>query len=340
MKEAFLYQKLADNKIRCQVCNHQCLVSPGNRGICGVRQNVNGKFYCLNYGKAISLEVDPIEKKPLFHFLPGTTALSFATIGCNFRCDNCQNWQISQGAKDYPEIPGQKISSEQIIETAQKENCDSIAYTYTEPTIFLEYAFDVMKLATKAGLKNVWVSNGYMTSATLKMITPCLDAINVDLKFFDDETYKHNCGAKLKPILDNLQQIKKAGIHLEITTLSIPTLSDSADLFSQIADFIKIKLGSNTPWHISAFSPAISHKLTALSPTSLNTLYQARQIAQQKGLQYVYLGNVPGDPGENTYCPKCQKMVIKRIGYQVSRLDNEGKCPDCQQPLNLILKSK
>jgi pyruvate formate lyase activating enzyme len=311
---------------------------PQKRGICGVRENREGKLYALTYGKAISEAIDPIEKKPFYHFLPGTKSLSIATLGCNFRCDNCQNWQISQGSKGEAVIDGFDLPPEKVIEDAQKEDCPSIAYTYTEPTIFFEYAFDCMKLAKKEGIKNVFVTNGYMTKEMLKMAKGYLDAANVDLKFFDDKMYLSNCGGHLAPILDNLKTMRKLGIWVEITTLSIPTLSDSKEMFEKIAQFIKNELGSEVPWHLSRFSADISYKLNNLKDTSLNTLEMAYEIGKKAGLKYVYLGNVPGHQGENTFCPKCGTKVIERIGYQIKRFDRNGRCPKCVYKLELILK--
>ena len=337
MKEAILYQKLEQNKVQCQACNHFCTILPDKKGICGVRQNQAGILYSLVYGQAISEAVDPIEKKPLFHLLPGSKALSVATIGCNFRCDNCQNWQISQASKIQPEVLGQDLQPDQIVKDAIKTDCASIAYTYTEPTIFVEYALDTMKLARQKGLKNVWVSNGYMSTQTLEAISGYLDAINIDLKFFDNQSYLKNCGGQLDPILNNLRWLKKNKIHLEVTTLSIPTLSDSAKMFSKMAKFIKNELGADTAWHLSAFSPDISYKLDGLSPTSVSTLEEARQIGLDQGLKYVYLGNVDGHQAENTFCPKCGKILISRNGYNIKRLDKQGHCPDCQEELALII---
>lgn len=342
MKEVLLYKKLDNKKVQCHVCNHYCTILPGKRGICGVRENIDGKLYLLVYGKAISEAVDPIEKKPLYHFLPGTFSLSIATVGCNLRCDNCQNWQISQASKtkDYKDLNifGEDLSPEKVIQDAKVNNCPSISYTYTEPTIFMEYALDCMKLAHKAGLKNVWVSNGYMSKETLELVSPYLDAANIDLKFFDNKTYQKNCGAKLEPILENIKEIKKRKIWLEITTLVIPTLSDHTEMFEKIAGFIKNELGTETPWHVSAFSPEISYKLQNLPATEVDTLKKAYEIGKKAGLKYVYTGNIPKLNSENTYCPKCGEMVIKRMGYIVERRDKEGKCQKCGEKLDFVLK--
>jgi len=342
MKEALLYDKLENQKVQCHVCNHHCIILPGKRGICGVRENKEGKLYLLVYGKAISEAIDPIEKKPFFHFLPGTPSLSIATVGCNFRCDNCQNWQISQASKQTGytdlEIMGEDLPPEKVVADAKMNNCQSIAYTYTEPTIFMDYALDCMKLAHKEKIKNVWVSNGYMSDQTLELILPYLDAINVDLKFFDNKNYQKTTGGKLDPILKNLKTLKRAGVWLEVTTLSIPTLSDSKEMFTQIAQFIKNELGPETPWHVSAFSPEISYKLQDLPPTKVETLKMAYEIGKKQCLKYVYTGNVPGLKQENTYCPKCGNMIIERFGFSIERHDKNGHCPKCNTSIDLILE--
>ncbi len=340
MKQALLYEKLENNKVQCHVCNHSCTILPNKRGICGVRENKDGKLFLLVYGRAISEGIDPIEKKPFFHFLPGTKSLSIATVGCNFRCENCQNWQISQASKQSGytnlKIIGEDLPPEKVIKDAITNNCQSIAYTYTEPTIFMDYALDCMKLAHQKGIKNCWVSNGYMSDETLKLIVPYLDAINVDLKFFDNKNYQKTCGGKLDPILKNLKTLKKAGVWVEVTTLSIPTLSDSKELFSNIARFIKNELGAETPWHVSAFSPEISYKLQHLPATEVKTLKMAYEIGKNEGLKYVYTGNIPGLDSENTYCPKCGNIVIERFGFSINRLDKRGKCPKCGTNIDLI----
>jgi len=294
MKEALLYKRVPGaqgQNIQCEVCNHQCLILPGRRGICGVRENQDGKLYALNYGKVIAAHIDPIEKKPLYHFLPGTFSYSIATVGCNFKCLHCQNADISQYTKEWGgEIIGDELLPEQVVKNAIKYNCPSISYTYTEPTIFLEYALDTMKLANQKGLKNVWVTNGYMSDKTLKLIKPYLDAANVDLKSFSDEFYKRVCGARLQPVLDNLIKIKKAGIHLEVTTLIIPGENDSEKELKQIAGFVVEKLGADTPWHVSRFFPA--YKMNNLPPTPVEKIYQAVEIGKKTGIKYVYAGNV------------------------------------------------
>ncbi len=340
MKKALLYESKQHQTVQCHVCNHHCNILPSKRGICGVRENINGELVLLVYGRAISEAIDPIEKKPFFHFLPGSKSLSIATIGCNFRCDNCQNWQISQASKKsgYTDlkISGEKLAPEQVITDALTNNCQSIAYTYTEPTIWMEYALDCMKLAKEKKIKNVWVSNGYMTDETLDLIIPYLDAINVDLKFFNEKEYLKTCGAKLEPILKNLKTLKKNKVWVEITTLSIPTLSDDEKMFREMAGCIYTELGADTPWHISAFSSDISYKLKHLNATPASTLQLAYNIGKQAGLHYVYTGNIPGLESENTSCPKCGTMCIERFGYSIRRHDKSGTCRNCQNPLSII----
>jgi len=337
MKQAILYDKLPKNRAVCNVCEHHCNISENQRGICGTRQNIKGDLYSLVYGNIIAKHADPIEKKPLFHFLPGSSTYSYATVGCNFHCDNCHNWQISQYTKENNDHPGNKISPEEIVVSAIKNNCTSISATYTEPTIFLEYALSVMKLAKKKGLKNIWVSNGYMSQKTIKLIIPYLDAINIDLKFFDDENYKKNCGAHLLPILNNLITFKKKNIWLEITTLAIPGLSDTKKMFTKIAHFIKNELGSETPWHISGFSPEISYKLQDYLPTSLTTIQNAVNIGLTSGLKYVYGGNTIDAKIENTYCPNCHQLVVSRKNYETKIFFKNNQCFKCKNKLDFIL---
>lgn len=335
MKEAYLYKKLEGKRVQCQNCSHYCILSPGEKGICHVRKNIDGNLYSLVYGKACALHIDPIEKKPFFHFLPGSQSLSVATVGCNFSCHSCQNWSISQGPKIFKRIEGEKIPPEKIVEIALKNNLPSISYTYTEPTIFSEYALDTMKLAKKAGLKNNWVTNGFWSKELFDLIYPYLDAVNVDLKSFEEEFYIKYCGGRLGPVLDTLKRLKKKKIWTEITTLVIPTLNDSSEIFENIAKFIKKELGTETPWHISQFSSAISWKLHHLPDTPVETLEKAYKIGKEIGLKYVYIGNVFGIEAENTYCPKCGALSISRFSYLVKRFDKNGKCPKCGSDLNI-----
>lgn len=338
MKEAYLYKKLKDGKVQCKNCAHYCVISSGEKGICKVRQNIDGKLFALNYGKVIALNIDPIEKKPFFHFLPGSFSLSLATVGCNFQCANCQNWTISQAPRIFGKIEGEEIKPEEIVKIALENNLPSISYTYTEPTIFLEFALDTMKLAKKEGLKNNWVTNGFLSKEALNLIFPYLDAANVDLKSFEDEFYIKYCKARLQPVLDTLKRMKKKKIWVEVTTLIIPTLNDSEKNLENIAKFIKKELGEKTPWHVTQFSGDISWKLQHLPDTPVETVKKAWEIGKKVGLKYVYTGNIPGLESENTFCEKCGAIVIKRIGYFIERFDKNGKCPKCGKKIDLILK--
>jgi pyruvate formate lyase activating enzyme len=340
MKLAQFWTK-KDNKIQCQLCNHYCLIAEGKVGFCAVRKNIKGKLYSLVYGKVIAENIDPIEKKPLFHFQPGSLSYSFSTVGCNFRCIHCQNADISQYLKeeklrDENFVPGREATPEDIVKKAKESKCASIAYTYTEPTIFAEFAIDCMKLAKKAGFKNVWVSNGYTAQEAWPAILPYLDAINVDLKFFKNETYLKVCGCKLQPVLDNLKLLKNNKIWLEITTLVIPGFNDTDEELLNIANFIKDELGDRTPWHVSRFFP--QYKLQDTDPTEEDRIYTAVQLGKEAGLKYVYGGNVLSENLENTYCPVCSELVIERKGYDIKRFDKDGKCPKCGEKLDLILE--
>ncbi|BAU23193.1 radical SAM protein [Caldimicrobium thiodismutans] len=330
MKEALLYESLEDKKVRCYLCNHQCLIPNGKTGLCGVRKNEEGILYSLVYGRVIAEHIDPIEKKPLYHFLPGSYSYSIATVGCNFRCSFCQNFEISQFPHLYPgSIPGTPYSPKDIVKKALNHGCKSISYTYTEPTIYFEYALDCSKLAVKEGLKNVFVSNGYMTKSALDLIKDYLHGINVDLKAFTEGFYHRICKAKLKPILDNLKYLKKLGIWVEITTLVIPEENDSSEELRDIARFIRDELGPETPWHISRFYPQF--KMQNKPYTSIETLQRAYYIGKEEGLYFVYIGNVPGNETENTFCPKCSTLLIERYGFAIisNQLKEDGLCPKC-----------
>lgn len=302
------------------------MIREGLRGICGVRENRKGTLYSLVYGRIASRGVDPIEKKPLFHFHPASTAYSFGTVGCNFRCENCQNWEMSQSPKPNRPIIGEKISPEEIVGAAKSQGCGSIAYTYSEPVVFMEYAYDTAKIAVEQGLKNIFVTNGYATEEAIKEIAPYLHAANIDLKSFSDEFYKKNCGARLEPVLESIRLHKKLGIWIEVTTLIIPGLNDSAEELVKIAEFIK-EVGEETPWHVSRFYPA--YMLIDFPPTPVETLIKASEIGFDAGLRYVYLGNVPGEGG-NTRCHKCGELLIERIGYWVKKNRLKGSnCSIC-----------
>lgn len=290
MKEASLYQKMEDQKVKCAVCNHRCIISDGKRGICGVRENQDGILYALNYGKTIACHIDPIEKKPLYHFMPGTMTYSFATVGCNFRCPWCQNWEISQASKSNQHILGTEILPEEHVAAAIKAGCQSISYTYSEPTIFMEYALDTMKLARHEGLKNIWVTNGYMTLETLVSIRPYLDAANVDFKGPNHGVYEKYCGGAAVHIMETMKYLYRVGIHDEITTLIIPGINDSKEQLEEIAAFIANELSVEVPWHITRFFPA--WKMTETPVTPMETLERARRIGAEAGLKYIHMGNV------------------------------------------------
>lgn len=295
LKEAYLYKKLDNSNTQCLTCNHKCVISDGKTGICGIRQNQGGVLYLTTYGQACAENIDPIEKKPLFHFLPHTQTLTVATVGCNFRCQWCQNFDISQGPKDSNLRFNQDeinflLPPAKIVSDALKNGCPSVSYSYTEPTVYLEYALDTMKLARKAHLKNIWVSNGYMSSETLELITPYLDAANIDIKTIDKDKFSKYCGASDPNfVLDNCKKLVKKGVHLEITTLIIPTVNDDDIQLANIAKFIYNELGSDVVWHLSRYFPA--YKMF-ISPTSIDKLHKAQEIGKKTGLRYVYIGNI------------------------------------------------
>ncbi len=327
MKEAYLYAKQSDAKVRCFLCSHRCLIADGKRGVCCVRENKEGTLYSLVYEKLISANVDPIEKKPFFHFLPGSRAFSVAAPGCNFRCLHCQNHEISQLPRDKEIIMGEKVSVEEIVSLALKHNCASISYTYTEPTIFFEYAYDTARIARTKDLKNNFVTNGYMTAEALDMIAPFLDGANVDLKSFSEAFYKKVCGAKLKPVLESIHKMHALGIWVEVTTLIIPTLNDAEEDLRKIARFL-LSVSPAIPWHVSAFYP--TYRMMDKPRTSPDIIRRAREIGLEEGLRYVYTGNIPGEEGENTLCSQCKKVLIRRYGYQIAENSvTGGKCPSC-----------
>lgn len=332
MIEARFYERTAGSAVKCFLCSHRCKINDGRQGICGVRENRGGRLYTLIYGKVVSRNVDPIEKKPFFHFYPGSSSYSIATVGCNFRCLYCQNYEISQMPKDRKKILGEDISPEEIVTDALSANCQSISYTYTEPTIFMEFAYDTAKLAVKKGLKNNFVTNGYMTKEALEEIKPYLHAANVDVKSFREEFYKKVCGARLAPVLDSVKLMREMGIWVEVTTLIIPTQNDSEEELRDIARWL-YKIDSSVPWHISAFYPA--YKMTSLPRTPASTIDRAREIGFEEGLKYVYTGNIPGDAGESTYCYNCKEPLIERYGFFVRRnVVDDSKCPYCGVEIN------
>jgi len=334
MQEALLYQKLSDQRVRCRLCAHRCTVAEGHKGLCQVRQNRGGTLYTLVYGRTISQGVDPIEKKPLYHFHPGSRSFSIATPGCNFRCAWCQNWEISQMPREQHLIGGHPVSPEQIVTSVQGHGCRSIAYTYTEPTVFFEYARDTAKLARAAGLANVFVSNGYMTDEALDEARDWLDAANVDLKAFRDETYRRHIGARLQPVLDSLRRMKTLGIWLEVTTLIVPGLNDDPQELKELAEFVCHELGADTPWHVSRFFPC--YQMQQTPPTPVTTLHRAAEIGREAGLHHIYLGNVAEET--NTFCAECGELLIRRIGFDVveNHVAADSNCPECGETLSGI----
>lgn len=332
LHQAKFWESAGDARVRCQLCRFRCVIADGRRGRCGVRENRGGILYSLVYGQTISENVDPIEKKPLYHFHPGSRSLSIATVGCNFHCLHCQNHEISQWPHERSGIPGTAMSPQDIVEHAKQSNSTSIAYTYTEPTIFFEYAYDTAVAARAAGIKNVFVTNGYTTTEALEEIAPYLDAANVDLKGFSEHAYREVTGASLAGVLECLKDYCRLGIWLEVTTLVIPGHNDSRDELRRIADFISGELGAEVPWHISAFYP--TYKMQDRSPTSLAAMLMAREIGRESGLHYIYLGNVNEAEAGDTICPGCGKTVIRRRGLQfIDAAISDQQCQYCRHEI-------
>lgn len=327
--ETLIYEKLDAKAVKCHICCHFCLIKDGERGICGVRENQDGRLMSLVYPKVIAKSVDPIEKKPVFHLKPGSSSYSIATVGCNFKCAFCQNADIAQMPSDHDGlIQGRDFSPSDIVKEAIKTGCDSISYTYTEPTVFFELAFETARLAKNQGLLNIFVTNGYMSTKALEMVSPYLDAANVDLKAFNDKFYRTYCKARLEPVKENIKKMKDMGILVEITTLLIPGLNDDENEIGAMAEYIANELGAETPWHISRFHPC--YNMTDRSATPVSALGKAYAAGKAAGLRYVYLGNVSGQSSENTYCHSCNALLIRRAGYQIENyLLKQGKCPEC-----------
>ena len=334
MKQAMLYES-RDGEAFCHLCAHRCRIGEGARGKCGVRVNREGMLYSIVYGKLISHGVDPIEKKPLYHFLPGTGSFSIATAGCNFFCDFCQNWQISQMSHEDGRIYGEDFTPEAVVAQACASGSSSIAYTYTEPTIFFEFAYDCGLLAHTAGLKNVFVTNGYQTPETVEKMAGVVDAANVDLKAMTDEFYRDRCGARLAPVLEAINLMHGAGIFLEITTLLIPGENDGEEEIGRIAEFIA-SVSADIPWHISRFHP--QYKQTGKAWTAADTIFGAVEIGRRAGLRYIYPGNLPAGDLEHTRCPSCGRTVMERHGFSSRNVGLEGtKCAACGEELNFVV---
>lgn len=335
MKEASFYEKEPDNVTYCRLCRHHCRIAPGRRGICGVRENRDGTLYTLVYELPCATHIDPIEKKPLFHFFPGSKAFSVATVGCNFRCLHCQNHDISQFPIQQRVIPGETVTAQDIVRYALQAGCKSISYTYTEPTIFYEYAFEIAELAKANGIYNNFVTNGYIEDEPLEAISPYLAAANIDLKGFDESFYKKVCNADLSKVLNTIRAYRKLNIWIELTTLIIPGYNDNEEELQAIAKFIVDELGPQVPWHVSAFYP--TYKLLDAPRTSQKILEKAHRIGLEAGLRYVYEGNLPGSEGEHTYCYNCKKPVIKRHGYTIKEYNiKDGACIYCNTPIDGI----
>lgn len=327
MKEASLYRRLEDGKVQCFTCSHGCTIPAGGRGICGVRENRSGTLMSLVYGKAVALHVDPIEKKPLFHFHPGTRSFSMASAGCNMRCLHCQNADISQSPRESGRIDGSDASPGKIVSAALHHRCHSISYTYTEPAVYWDYAFDTARLAREKGLKNVFVTNGYYSEESLDAVAPFMDAANVDVKAFREETYREVCGARLEPVLETIRRMKARGIWIEVTTLLIPGLNDSEEELEAIARFVH-GVDPGIPWHVSRFHPG--YRMTDRPPTPVDTIKRALAVGDRVGLRYVYAGNVPGEERESTFCHQCRARLIHRWGFEVAgRRIVDGGCPEC-----------
>ncbi len=335
LKEAMFYQKLEDNKVWCQLCPRKCIIAEGKRGFCRVRENREGKLYTLVYGKPCSVNVGPIEKAPLYHFIPGHRRLCLATVGCNLRCKFCHNWSISQVGPG--EVREYNLSPEEVVGEAKRRGVNSISFTYTEPTIFYEYIYDISKLAKKEGIRTSIVSNGYINPEPLRRLLPYLDAVKIDLKAFTEKFYREICEAELEPVLNTLKVLKEEGAYFEIVNLVIPTLNDSPEEIRKMCEWIKDNLGKDVPLHFSRFTPA--YRLTHLPSTPIKTLEKAIKIAHDVGLRYVYIGNVPGHKYNSTFCPQCKKRLIHRIHFSVLSNDIEnGKCKFCHYEIAGVWK--
>lgn len=335
MKEAILYSKNPDKSVSCFLCNRLCHIPEGGKGFCGVRKNIGGTLYSLNYGKAIAVAMDPIEKKPFYHFMPGTRTLSFATVGCNFRCAYCQNWDISQAlrergifgaSEDF--MPGEDILPEKMVQLAEAERADGIAYTYTEPTIFMEYALDTAKLARAKNMFNIFVTNGYMSPAAINEMKGIIDASRIDLKGFNQKIYTDVVGnAKLEAVLQSIKALYKI-MHIEIINLVIPGMNDSEQELRALSKWV-VDLDKNIPIHFIGFYPA--YKMICTPATPLETLRKAREIALEEGVRYAYTGNRVDVETESTYCYNCKAMLVRRFGFEASeiKITKDAKCPEC-----------
>ena len=328
--EAKFYQKLENKKIKCKLCPRECSVGDRERGYCGVRENRGGTYYSLVHSRVCAAHVDPIEKKPLFHYLPGTVAFSLATAGCNVNCKFCQNWDISQSRPE--QVPAQYAPPQRVAELAKQYSCPTIAFTYSEPVVFAEYLMDAADAGHEAGIRSIVVSNGFIQEDALKTAYGKMDAVKIDLKSFSESYYRQVVTGQLKPVLDSLVTLRKLGKWTEIVYLVLPTLNDSDQEFRGLAQWVKANLGEDVPLHFTQFHP--EYLLKNLPITPVPTLERAKAIADAEGLHYVYIGNVPGHPAQNTYCPKCRKMLVERVGFTAGQmLIQKNHCPFCQQPI-------
>lgn len=332
-KEVMTYEKFHDT-LQCNVCQRKCVISKGDTGFCSMRENIDNKLYALNYAVASSVAVDPIEKKPLFHFYPGSNVFSLGSVGCNFRCKHCQNWNISQA--NLNEISTQEILPEEAISLTKQYGCKSIAWTYNEPTMWFEYTYDCAKLAKKEDIATVYVTNGYMSEESFDLIKHYLDAANIDLKSMSDKFYQELCQARLQPVLDNIKRFYENKIHIEITNLMIPGYNDSKEDIMALVKFMMDEIGPEVPLHFTRFFPY--YKLSQIPPTPVKSLQRAYDIAKEAGMEYVYIGNVSTEGKENTLCPECGEVLIKRDGFEIIdyELKKTRKCPECNASINII----
>jgi pyruvate formate lyase activating enzyme len=329
-REAMFYTPTAKG-LKCQICPNQCQIKPEENGDCRTRLNKDGKLYTIAYGNPCAVHVDPIEKKPLYHFLPQSNAFSIATAGCNLACLNCQNWEISQAGP--LETRNHDLMPESVVESAIQYDCRSIAYTYSDPVAFYEYTYDTAKIAQLKGIKNILVSAGYINQEPLRELAQYVDAANIDLKSFSNEVYEMLNAGTLQPVLDTLKYLKDAGVWLEITNLIVPNWTDDLEMIKKMCGWLAENGFDETPLHFSRFHP--QYKLSQLPATSRETLVKAREIAMASGLLYVYLGNLPGTDAENTYCPVCKRLLIERKGYTILKNEiQDGKCPECSAPIS------
>ncbi|MGM0681498.1 MAG: AmmeMemoRadiSam system radical SAM enzyme [Thermodesulfobacteriota bacterium] len=324
--EGFLYSKLENNRVKCNICPNQCLLAPGDRSVCRSKVNIDGTLYSLAYGNPCTMHLDPVEKKPLFHFKPKTTTFSIATTGCNFRCLNCQNWEISQ-VKPH-EVRHYEMFPQEVVDRARESGAASIAYTYSEATTFFEYMIDIARLAHETGISNLWISNGYINQKPLLTLCKVLGAANVNLKAYSDSVYRKLNGGRLQPVLETFKTMHDQGVHFEITNLLVPGYVDKPEMAKQMCGWILENLGPNYPLHFLRFFP--KYKLDRLPPTPVSTLIKFRELAMAEGINYVYLGNLPGHEGSNTYCHNCKKLLIERLGYNIPVYNlKKGHCKFC-----------